>query len=105
MERIGESRKRFQVLALVEALGAARGELAERVASHDEEAAGLKQKLESAKDALARLEVDQNAYVSALGKRTEEIDRLERELVQVTRERDEARSLLEQAYLAKGSSP
>jgi len=99
VERIGESPERWQTDALVEALGELRARLARVQEHHERERAGLNQKLLAAKDALSRLEANENVYGRALAQRQGEIERLKSEIARTARERDEARALLEHVSL------
>jgi chromosome segregation ATPase len=76
----------WQVVSLVEALGALRSRFAELCRELDRERRELAQKLEAAEDALERLELSHETQ-------RQEVERLQRELATVVRERDEARRL------------
>jgi hypothetical protein len=92
----------WQVLSLVEAMGALRGRLARVCSEHERERADLTQKLEAAKDALGRLELNEGTYGRELAKGYDEIERLKNEVARVERERDDARQLLETSWQSKG---
>ncbi len=85
----------WQVCALVEVIGALRGRLAQADAYRRRERAELEQKLEAAKDALRKLQLNESIYGQQLAKGYEEIDHLKSEVVRLERERDDARQLLD----------
>jgi hypothetical protein len=101
MGRAGERQRQAKSPAKgsVDVLGLAFRLMERTKARHIAHMAVADQKLVDAQEALARLEVDEAIHVRALRRKIDEIDRLERELATALRERDEARSLLEQAYL------
>jgi len=101
MGRTGEKKRRAQLAADIKLFNIACRLMNRMKERHTVEMANAEQKLLAAKDALARLEVDEEIHVRALGQKLKEIEGLERELAAVVRERDEARSLLEKAYLAE----
>ncbi len=101
MGPIGETKERWQIEALLETLGELRARLAHAVSEHDRELAELRQKLEAAKDALAKLEQNEGFYGRQLAKGYDEIECLKSEVTRIARERDDARALLESAWLGK----
>lgn len=87
----------WQVVSLIEALGALRGRIAELCRDRERERREFAQKLEAAKDALARQERAAREQQSELELQLLEVERLREDLARAFRERDEARQLLDRA--------
>ncbi len=98
MDRSHDTPERWQIEALVETLGDLRSRLAHQTAHHERERADVEQKLEAAKDALGKLELNEGVYGQQLAKSYEQIDALKAEVARTKRERDDARALLETTW-------